>query len=118
MGPVPGSKIFHEDPWKTLSMCSSRTLERMPKRRGRSSCCVLVSHKQQDVAYAERIAYGVTREGLELAGFPRPSVRLGRLKFIRVAALPRNGFLMSSVVQKTALSPLDARRGAEHVATE
>jgi hypothetical protein len=96
-------------------MCSWRTLERMPKRRGRSSCRVFVSHKQQDLAYAERIAYGVTREGLELVGFPRPSVRLGGLTFIRVAALPRNEFLMSSVVQKAALS---ARRGAEHLAKE
>jgi hypothetical protein len=49
-------------------MCSWRTLGRMPKRRGRSSCCVFVSHKQQDVAYAERIAYGVTPTTLRAIG--------------------------------------------------
>jgi hypothetical protein len=35
------------------------------EQKGRPSCCVFVSHKQQDVAYAERIAYQATQNGLD-----------------------------------------------------
>jgi hypothetical protein len=33
--------------------------------KGRPRCCVFVSHKQQDVAYAERIAYRATKAGFD-----------------------------------------------------
>jgi hypothetical protein len=52
---LPGTALedFIEDAWKDA------------EKYRRPSCCVFVSHKQQDVAYAERIAYRATQEGLD-----------------------------------------------------
>ena len=63
----PGAAVerFTEDAWKDiLDRLIDDAWDDAEKNR-RPSCRVFVSHKQQDVIYAERIAWCATREGLD-----------------------------------------------------
>ncbi len=56
---------FQKDAWKEAFDEFIETAWGDAKESGRPNCCVFVSHKQQDVAYAERIAYCAIKQGLD-----------------------------------------------------
>ena len=56
---------FQEDAWKEAFDEFIETAWGDAEESGRPNCCVFVSHKQQDVAYAERIAYCAIKQGLD-----------------------------------------------------
>jgi hypothetical protein len=64
---LPGISLdrFIEDTWKDILDGFVEDAWADAEKNGRASCCVFISHKQQDVAYAERIAYCAIKQGLD-----------------------------------------------------